>query len=80
MSNLLEESKGIIETLKTDGTQIGAKILLELLIEANIVKSLFLQIHGITDAEFNELVKIEKRRIGLMLLDESTIEVEKFRV
>jgi len=80
MSNLLEESKGIIETLKTDGTQTGAKILLELLIKANIIKSLFLQIHGITDTQFNELVNIEKRRIGLMLLDESTIEFDKFRV
>jgi hypothetical protein len=35
---------------------------------------------GIADAEFNELIKIEKRRMGLGLLDEATIKHKKLRV
>jgi len=80
MSTLLDDSEEIMTTFKADETKSGAKILLQLLIEASVIKNLFLNLYGITDIEFDELVKIEKRRIGLRLLDEATIEHGKFRV
>ncbi|MBM3239865.1 hypothetical protein FJZ31_26575 [Candidatus Poribacteria bacterium] len=80
MNNMLEESEKIMATFRADESKTGAKILLQLLIEAQVIKHLFLNMYGITDAEFNELIKREKRRMGLELLDEATIEHEKFRV
>ncbi|MBM3235970.1 hypothetical protein FJZ31_06680 [Candidatus Poribacteria bacterium] len=69
MSNLLDNFEEIMTTFKADETKAGAKILLQLLIEACVIKNLFLNLYGITDIEFDELVKSEKRRIGLSLLD-----------
>jgi len=51
-----------------------------MLIETQVIKNLFLKMFGITDAEFDELIKIEKRRMGLRLLDETTIEHEQLKV
>jgi hypothetical protein len=80
MCNLLEESEEIIATFRADESKTGAQVLLQLLIESQVIKNLFLNMFGITDAEFNELIKIEKRRMGLGLLDEATIEHKKLRV
>ena len=80
MGNLLKESENIIAAFKSDETKAGAEKLLQLLIEAHVIKNLFLNTYGLTDDKFDELVKIEKRRLGLRLLDESTIEFENFKV
>jgi hypothetical protein len=80
MKNLLEEPEKIMEIFRGDETRNGTMILLQMLIETQVIKNFVLQMCGITETEFDELIKVEKRRMGLRLLDETTIEHEKLKV